>query len=98
MGMFLARAAAKSATFSSTAVETMSAAQSSVTPLPSWGMISMPRRSSCVAKLGTLAAVEGAIAAADTPAHHRLELRERAHAGTAKPRVMKSPMDPLGRE
>src|SRR4029077_12688457 len=41
-------------------------------------------------KLGALAAVEGAIAAADAPAHHRLELRKRAHAGTAKPRVMES--------
>ena len=85
MGMPRARAAAKSGTCSSTAVETTSAAQSSVTPLPSWGMISMPRLSSCARKLAALAAVEGAVAAARTPAGHRLELGERAHARAAEP-------------
>ena len=77
------RAAARSGTPLSTAVETTSAAQSPATPLPSWGTTPMPSRSSCARASGALAAVEGAVAAADAAAAHRLELGERAHAAAA---------------
>ena len=50
MGTPAPRAAAKSATCSSMAVEMTSAAQSGPMPLPSWGSTSMPSRSSCARK------------------------------------------------
>src|SRR5262249_59127031 len=42
------------------------------------------------AEPGALAAIEGAIAAANASSHHHLELGERAHTGAAKPCVVKS--------
>ena len=95
MGMPSARAAAKSGTCSSTAVETTSAAQSSPTPLPSCGMIVDAEPFELRAELGALAAVEGAVAAARASARHRLELGERAHAGAAESGVVEA-SQPLG--
>ena len=46
------------------------------------------------AKRGTLAAIEGAVAAARAPAGHDLKLRQRAHAGAAEARVMKAAAGP----
>ena len=91
MGMFFARAAAKSGTCSSTAVETTSAAQSGPSPLPSWGSTAMPRRSSWARKPFALAAVERPVAAAGNASGHHLELGERTHAGAAKTGIVKAP-------
>ena len=70
--------------------ETTTAAQSPPAPVPSCGTIAMPEPLELRARLGPLAAVEAAVAAAHAAAEHGLELRERAHAAAADARVVEA--------